>query len=500
MKKDLVVLFFPKTEPDNIYKNVPISLLKIGSQLVADGYRVKIIDSRFDEDYENTIESSLDEALCFGISTMTGYPIYLSVKASRIVKKINKEMPVIWGGWHCSILPDETIRNDFIDIVVRGQGEAAIVEVVRALSAGSGLDGIKGVSFKDANAQVVHNPDRPFQNVNDFAGVNFDILDISRYINETPLGSRTVFWNTSQGCPYHCGFCCTAAVYSRRWSSVKAERTLDEIEVLVKRYGVNGILFSEDNFFTDENRVKAVCEGLISRNLKIRWSTDARIDKIIKFPDEFFSLLKRSGCAKLYLGAESGDQEILNLIDKRIKVEDTVKAAELLHRHDILAEFFLIVGFPLNPERDLQKTMEMMRQIKEKYPDHQATPFLYTPYPGTKLFNIAVEKKLSVPKKLEDWIRWTQVAPTAPWINKRYADKVDRLVKFYFPFAYPSQSLLSLMRDKRFGFLYRMMHRLARARVRKNFFWFPLEWHLAKYFYYKIKMKYSLFKKLAVPR
>lgn len=500
MKKDLVVLFFPRTEPNNVYKNLPSSLVKVGSQVKANGWRVKIIDSRFEEDYRRIMEDCLKEAVCFGVSSMTGYPIYHSIRASKFAKEIDKNIPVIWGGWHSSILPDETLKNDFIDIVVRGQGEAAMAEVLEVLSKGLPPEGIKGVSFKDKEGNIVHNPERPFQDVNEFSPIDFDLLDIKRYLHPTHLGQRTIFWNTSQGCPYNCGFCCTAGVYKRHWSSFKADRILNDVEVLVRKFGVDGILFSEDNFFTDENRVKAICEGLISRGLKIRWSTDARIDKIIKFPDEYFLLLKKSGCVKLYLGAESGDQDVLDLIDKRIKVEDTLRVADLLDRHKIIAEFFLIVGFPLNPERDLKKTMEMMRRIKERYPNHQATPFLYTPYPGTRLFDIAVEKGLSIPRRLEEWVNWTQLAPTVSWIDRRYADKVDRLIKFYFPFAYPSESLILLMKNKWFGFLYGLMHKIARFRVRNNFFFFPFEWVMAKYFYYRIKLKYNVFKRFAVPR
>lgn len=500
MDKNKIILFFPRTEPDNIYRNLPIALLKIASQVVAKGFEVKVIDSRIDEDYENTIRKSLNNALCFGISSLTGYPILHSIRASKIAKEVNKDIPIIWGGWHSSILPEEVLKKDFVDIVIRGQGEKTVTELLSALSNGSSLEGMQGVSFKDLHGNIIHNPDRPFENVNNFYPVNFEIFDIGLYLRDTPLGTRTIFWNTSQGCPYHCGFCCTPTVYNRHWSSLSVSRILNEVEILVRRFGVNGILFTEDNFFTDEKRVRSICEGLIDGKLKIKWSTDARIDKVVKFSDEYFQLLKASGCAKLYLGAESGDQEVLDLIDKRIRVEDTLEVAELLDKHGIIAEFFLIVGFPVDPQKDLKHTLNMMRQIKKNFPNHQATPFLYTPYPGTKLFNLAVEKGLEVPIELEGWIRWTQHAPTVPWVDKKYADKIDRLTKFYFPFAYPSESLKNLMKDKKLGFLYKLIHRLARLRVEKNNFIFPVEWWMIKYFYYNIKRRYNVFKGLKVPR
>jgi radical SAM superfamily enzyme YgiQ (UPF0313 family) len=392
--KDSVLLFYPRTEPENIYRNLPLAILKIASQLSAGGYRVKFIDARLNPDYLKEIKACLQEALCLGVSCMTGYQIRDAILASRAAKELNKDIPVIWGGWHPSLLPDEVINHDFVDILVRGQGEKAFIEVLEALDNGRGLEGLPGISFKNAKGEARHNPARDFEDINNFAATNFDALDINTYINETPLGSRTVFWNTSQGCPFHCGFCCTGTLYQRRWISLKTETILNEIETLVKRFGINGILFTEDNFFTDKRRVEDICQGLLQRGLKINWSTDARVDQVIRYSDNFLSLLKKSGCVKLYLGAESGDQEVLDFIDKGIKVDYTYQAAEALEHNGIIGEFFLMLGFPLNPEQDLKKTIGMLKEIKRRWPNHQATPFLYTPYPGTKLFDFALQKGL----------------------------------------------------------------------------------------------------------
>jgi len=275
---------------------------------------------------------------------------------------------------------------------------------------------------------------------------------------------------------------------------------LEQLKVLSGRFGIDGIIFAEDNFFTDEKRVKEICEGLLSNNIKIQWATDARIDRAINFSDEFLALLKRSGCVKLYLGAESGSQEVLDFIDKDLKVDYTSRCAEMLYKHDIIAEFFLMVGFPLNPRKDLQETLKMMQRIKKFCPNHQATAFLYTPYPGTKLFNLAVKEGFLPPKKLADWSNWSVLTPSVPWINKRYMDEVNRFIKFYFPFAYPSASLSRIMCKKWSGFLYRLMHVLAKVRVEHNISVLPLEWYAVKYFYYGIKLKYNMFKGISVPR
>jgi len=124
MEKNSIILFYPKTERENRMKNIPLALLKVGSELKAAGYKVTIIDERFEENYENRLKNILNEALCFCVSVMTGYQIYGGLKATSLVKRAQENMPIVWGGWHPSILPEETLENGNIDIAVRGAGRS----------------------------------------------------------------------------------------------------------------------------------------------------------------------------------------------------------------------------------------------------------------------------------------------------------------------------------------------------------------------------------------
>lgn len=500
IQKDLVLLFYPRTDAHNTYRNLPISMLKIASQVIASGYKVKVIDSRIEEDYEPILEKYASRTFCFGVSAMTGYQIINGIRASKIIRQINPKIPVVWGGWHASLLPQETLQNDFIDGVAIGQGERILSELLTTLSAGGDFHNICGIAFKDKKGVLTSNPPRQFEDINNFAPINFDAIDISMYINESELGKRTIFWNTSQGCSFRCGFCCTPIMYGRNWSSLSVERILREIEILINRFSVDSILFAEDNFFTSTERVGAVCAQIIKRKLRFRWSTDGRVDQLLRLSDDLFYLLKESGCQKIYIGAESGDQDVLNLIDKKIKKEDTYRVTDLLGKHKIKAELFLMVGFPLNPHKDLNETLSMIRMIKKNHPNHQATPFLYTPYPGTKLFDLAKSYGLCSPQNLQAWGDWSLLTPVSPWVGKKYLDRVNRLVKFYLPFAYPSDILRERMKEGLSGYIYRIMHKIAKFRVEKNFLSFPIEWHIVKFIYYKIMQRYGILKKLSVPR
>ncbi len=492
--KNSIILFYPKTEKDNVNRNTPTALLKIGSVLESSGYDVIAIDERFEENYEDCLRNSLDRAICLGVSVMTGYQIHGGLKASSFVKRMKEDIPVVWGGWHPSLLPEETLENRNIDIVVRGQGERTMLELVEALKNDNELEPIEGISYKK-NGSIVSNRPREFQDVNSFQPLRFDLIDIERYIFKSPLGERSIFWNSSQGCPYRCGFCCTPTVFFQRWSGLNSDTLLEQLRTLVKDYEIDSVTFAEDNFFVDLERVKNLCQGLIKNNLKINWATDVRIDQLNRIPDDLMLLLKKSGCSKLYIGAESGDQEILDLIEKKIKLEDTYQAAEKLAKYDIVTDFFIVVGFPENPEKDLDQSLKLIKRVKSMYPDHQFTPLVFTPYPGIPLLDLSIRHGFKIPNKLEDWIEWSVLSVNTPWLSKKYFDRVNMYAKFLYPLAYPSESLNNKFEQKIKGFPYRVLHRMASWRIRKNFLNIPLEWKLLKIFH-TARTKFKLFERI----
>jgi radical SAM superfamily enzyme YgiQ (UPF0313 family) len=484
-------LFYPKNDEKNATKFLPLSILKIASQLKSAGFDVISIDERLEGNYKNKLIGYLDKAICVGVSVMTGYQIRGGLEASSLVKKVNNGVPVVWGGWHPSLLPEETLENENIDIVVKGQGEITICELAKALKDKKGLADIQGILFKK-DKKVIANKSREFNDINSFYPVRYDVLEIDRYITKSPIGERSIFWSSSQGCPYPCGFCCTPAVYCRKWSGLSPEALLGQLKKIIGDYKVDSVIFAEDNFLVDVKRIEKLCRGIIENNLKFKWATDVRIDKVNRFSDEFVGLLKASGCFKLFVGAESGDQDTLDLIDKKIRLEDTYKMAEKLDKHKIISEFFLMVGFPKNPSKDLERTLELIKKVKEPYPDHQFTAFLYTPYPGTPLMPLAVKHGLKIPEKLEDWVGWNVLSVHTPWVDKKYLDKVNRYTKCFYPLAFPSVSLKARFNRKIRGFPYRVLHAIARFRVKNNFFYFPLEWKLLKFFH-ALQMKFNLF-------
>src|SRR3982750_4387559 len=138
----------------------PLGLLSLAGSLRAAGYIPLIIDGALDRDYMNTIAAHADDCACLGVSLLTGPMIRDAVEASKFFRKLRPDAPIIYGGWHPSLLTGETLREDFVDVVVRHQGEQTLVEILDRLSAGKGLEMVAGCWFKRAG-RVYQNPDRP---------------------------------------------------------------------------------------------------------------------------------------------------------------------------------------------------------------------------------------------------------------------------------------------------------------------------------------------------
>jgi radical SAM superfamily enzyme YgiQ (UPF0313 family) len=469
--KNKVVLFYPRTAPTGKWCRVPLSLLAIARSLEGK-YEIKIIDGMVDRDYEKKVMDSMSDAVCLGISSMTGYQIQDGLRIAKLVKREFPQIPIIWGGWHVSILPRQSIMNSYVDIIARGQGEITFPELVSKLENNEPLDSVLGITYKRGD-KIIENADRPLVDVNNFPPLPYQLIDVEKYINQT-LNTRTINYLSSIGCPHRCGFCVNFSVYGRRWFGLKATEVLDELESLVKQYNINGIVFEDSIFFVDKKRVKQICEGIIERGLNIKWHANGRTEHVITFGDELLSLIKKSGCQRILVGAESGSSEVMELITKDATVKDTLEFAEICKKHSIIGEFSMMVCFPGQPEEDFYMTMDLIKKIRAIYDKHEILVFFYTPYPGTPLYEKSIIYGFQEPESLEEWSNFDLRVAHAPWVNGK---KFEKIISFYLPLAYPNfVKRLNPLSSVIFTFL----HYLARFRMKHNFFRFPFEWVIYK--------------------
>src|SRR3989338_6286907 len=173
MKK--IVLYNPRPNPHLKPVDIPLSVLCVSRFLDKDGYPIQIISENLYDNHFEVIAREAKEALVFGVSSMTGYQIYDGIKASRIAKEVNKDIKVVWGGWHPSLYPEQVLENPYIDIVIKGQGEKALYEVVKRIEAGKDYEGVPGAHWKD-NGRIYSNQDRMLEPLNEMPPIPYHLV------------------------------------------------------------------------------------------------------------------------------------------------------------------------------------------------------------------------------------------------------------------------------------------------------------------------------------
>jgi len=493
-QRKTVLLFYPKTSENSSWYRIPLSLLAIASQLDRKKYDIVIVDANIDKNYAKKILNLLadrqKDVLCCGISSMTGYQIKGALEISRLVKK-NSQIPVVWGGWHCSILPHDTLKNKYIDFVVRAQGEITFRELLLALETKKdskkvldGLfSGIDGLSYKK-NGKVFHNKNRQFTDINMFNSLNYELVDVEKYIIKTDFGKRTINYISSQGCPYDCGFCAEVTVNKGKWSGLSPDKVLKELEFLVRKYSIDGFIFDDNSLFVNNKRVIEICKGILNKKLNIKWGqANGRTDQLLKLSDEDWGLLKKSGCTSILIGAESGSDKILKLINKRVNVENTIQLLKKAKKYGISIEASLMAGFPEEPEKDLNKTLDLIDLTYSISSGHKVLLFFYTPYPGTPLFDMSVRNRLKIPKTLEQWSNYDLEHANTPWLSRNYIRKLRSIIGYYLPVAFLTKNSKEIIRKRGIkGKALKIMNKLAVYRWKKRNFSFPIEYYLFNMF------------------
>lgn len=490
-KKD-VILFYPEgRRPGNFPHqtgtaytvSLPLSLLPLAHVLQQRGYNPIIVDARI-QDYRKV---DLKDALCVGISSMSGVQLLNALDIAQHIRHERGDLPIIWGGIHPTLLPEQTIQHELVDIVVQGEGEVTLVELLSHLEEGAGPEGVAGVVYKE-DGKIINNGRRGFMDLNTLGPLPYHLLPMLEYKDDD------FTLNTSRGCPHTCAFCYNLAFNKRRWRFQKAELVLEQLEAIFHQFHPQAFIFYEDDFFVSKQRVREVCQGMISRGLTLPWQSTCRVDYASHYEPAFLELMRQSGCRRLTLGGESGSPELLARISKGTSVDQMIETARRCKTVDIVPIFSFMVGFPFETEEDIQQTFNAIDGILGANEQAQINGiFIYTPYPGTPLFHDAVANNLRVPVTLEEWSHF-QFANIAnlPWIPRERRSLLNTIYRLSrFPFyqqnglSYPP--LLALEGDAPFldtlprhakRLAYRLMQFSARVRWQWKFFAFPWEWNM----------------------
>lgn len=433
MHKRKILLLYPKTgKYDAFVKDLPLSVLCAGRSCVAAGYEVEIIDQRVTPSWKNRLLEVLrhQDPLLVGVSVMTGKPIHYALELSRLVKKFSSA-PVVWGGIHPTILADSTIENDAIDYLIRGQGELPLLSLAQALESNPvSVHDVQSLSYKN-DGKIVHNPMGKAPKFEDLPDIPYDLVDVDKYIR-FDADEKVFSIITSLGCPHQCAFCYSPLYSGRLWTPEKVENTIARMEEIIEKYQPDHFSVIDNDFFVDLRRARLLFEALEKKKWPIKIGfRGARIDELYRMDDSLLDLMQRVGVRYLHIGAESGSQKILDLMLKKVSVDQIYEVNRKLSKYPrLLPTYNFFSGVPTETVEDMELTVKMIFRLLEENPHCQISGFnQFTPYPGTELYNLSLKYGLQPPQTLEEWTEFDEsdCAKNNPWIDLKRKRLLDTL-------------------------------------------------------------------------
>lgn len=394
----------------------PIALLFIGSFLQQHGHEVKIIDRNVDFFSTKKIIDFKPDVL--GVTSITGLMLIDGLNMSKELKKLIPDIKVVWGGIHTSLLPEMVLRDNFIDYVVIGEGEVTFLELIKYLENPDGkIDDILGIGYRKNGKAVINPPRPPLKSMDDLPPINWELVNYKYYFkNEITLV-------TSRGCPFSCAFCYNQVYNKRFWRGWSAERTLQEINNSLKLTKAKKLRFYDDNFAANKKRLIQILDGL-DKDLSL-WF-ELRVDSI---DEEILNCLKEFKKIWLFIGVESGNEDILKRMAKGITVQKIRMAFGLISKYkNIETTGSIVIGVPDETVDQIMQSIDLLEEINPT----RYSICTYTPYPGAKFYEESVNKGLLIPPaSTEGWANFLNTITLNKDIGHISDDVVQKVKKLY---------------------------------------------------------------------
>ena len=325
-------------------------------------------------------------------TTTVSYPVAL--KLLRGFKRISPEVITVLGGPHVTLLPGEVMAHPEVDYLLMGEADFTLPQLCRELDRTQpDLSGINGLGYRQGEQVIIN---REYKYIDDLAALPLVQREYTLFEEEYPgdlLGGQVM---GSRGCPYNCTFCASASIWGHHVRFRSAQGILDELVYLKRRYHIKDFLFWDDTFTVNRKLVQEFCSLLKKANLGLNWACSTRADIIS--PD-MLRALKEAGCKDITLGVESGSDQVLRAMKKKITVDQILRATALIKNFGMKLITCFVVGLPYESGEDIRKTIQIMKKIR---PD--ATNFsTFFPYPGTEAYEETLRQGLIAPDF--DWAR-----------------------------------------------------------------------------------------------
>ncbi|KKT74559.1 MAG: Radical SAM domain protein [Parcubacteria group bacterium GW2011_GWB1_44_7] len=365
---------------------------------------------------------------------------------SKAIKKTFSKTTLIMGGVYPSTLPEEALRLSAADVVVLGEGERSLCELIE----GKDWDKIKGIAFWQNGEIVKTGIGRAVKDIeNEIPMPSYDLRPMQKYVGWSPRGDRedrTLSVVSSRGCPFKCRFCSIYNVYGHKWRAFSAKRIIREIKIAIERFGVNHIEFEDDNLTLEKDRAMEIFEGIKNLNgrngEKIIWSAPNGV-MINSLDRELIFKMKDSGAELIYLPVESGDEKILELMNKchyKAHLQKTLEVVSCCREANLKVSAFIIVGYPGEDKESFGKTLDFCKKLVDAGAS-AVTPLVATPYPNTDLYRECEKNGWLVHSDMENVLvyqRYSRFLPefvhiNTPWCSKEEAFERHQLMMRMFP-------------------------------------------------------------------
>lgn len=405
----------------------PLGIAYMAGVLQENNIDVEILDaSAEDMDFKDVEKELLKRKPDLVALTALTPTIGRALETAQVVKETLPDSIVVMGGYHPTFNFIETLEDENVDIVIRGEGEYIMLNLVQALENQSSLHDVKGIVFEDKNSkEIVVNPEAPvIQDLDELPFPALNLLPMKKY-RLLDMDTHMTTMITTRGCPMQCSFCSSAAMHGKKIRERSVENIVDEIEYLKTNYDIDTIAFMDDTFTLKKRKVMAICDEILKRNIEIMWGCTSRVDTL---DEKLLKKMKEAGCITIFIGVESADQQQLDNMCKNTTIAKIENAFKIAHKLKIRTIASVALGMPGDTKEIMNKTVKFVHKLKPNY----AIYSLATPYPGTRFYKEAFEKNLI---KIKDWSKYTLITPILETIDCSLNDmrkiQAKAFMKFY---------------------------------------------------------------------
>ncbi|MCI6994007.1 B12-binding domain-containing radical SAM protein [uncultured Methanobrevibacter sp.] len=415
----------------------PLGIGYIAAVLRDNGIDVNILDASAEDmdfkEFSEEIKNRSPDIISISALTPT---INKALETAKTAKEVLPNSIIVMGGYHPTFDFEETLKNDFVDIVIRGEGEYVLRDLVETIENNGDLREVRGIVFKEDD-NIVLNPNADLiYDLDALPFPAFDLMPMDKY-KLLDMDTHMATMITTRGCPMKCSFCSSAAMHGRKMRQRSVDNILAEIDFLREKYDINTIAFMDDTFTLKKSRLMEFCDKLKQKDYEIMWGCTARVDTL---DEEVLKNMKESGCITVFMGVESVDQNQLDSMDKGITVPKIENAFKMSRKLGIRTIASVALGMPGDTKKIMNKTIKFVHKLKPNY----AIYSLSTPYPGTRFYKESFEKNLI---KVKDWSKYTLISPILETADCSLKDLRKMQIKAFIKFYLRPHYLLSQFRQ-----------------------------------------------------